>query len=59
MAGRTGVLALTLGLLALMVFLTIRVAIQDGFTIIVAVALGIIGVIAFGVLGALGSERDE
>jgi hypothetical protein len=56
---RTAVLGAVLALLALLAFLTVRVMIEDGFTILVALSLLILALIGFGVLGALTAPPDE
>jgi len=56
---RVAVLAAALALLALFAFLTVRVLIEDGFTILVGLSLLIIAMLAIGVVGALGAPPDE
>jgi hypothetical protein len=56
---RTAVLGAVLVLLGLLAFLTVRVMIEDGFTILVALSLLILALIGFGVLGALTAPPDE
>ncbi|HEX6715334.1 MAG TPA: hypothetical protein VF066_18225 [Thermoleophilaceae bacterium] len=53
------VLVLALALIAFLAYLTVRVMIDDGFDVLVAVSLIILGILGFGVLGALGSSSDE
>jgi hypothetical protein len=59
MPGRTAALAGTLALIALLGYLTVKVIIRDGFTILVALSLLILALFAFGVVGALMERRDE
>ena len=53
------VLVLAALLIAFLAYLTVRVWINDGFDVLVAISLIILGVLGFGVLGALGSSADE
>ena len=59
MTARTAVLLASLGLIGLLAYLTIRVMINDGFTILVALSLLILGLLGFGVLGALSTPPEE
>jgi len=54
-----GVLVLALALVAFLAYLTVRVLINDGFDVLVAISLLILAILGFGVLGALGSSSDE
>lgn len=56
---RTFVLIAALGLIGLLAFLTIRVAITEGVDILVVVSLVILAMLSFGVLGALTTPPDE
>ena len=53
MNARTAALLASLALIGLLAYLTIRVMIDDGFTPLVAVSLLILGLLGFGVVGAL------
>lgn len=55
--GRGFVYILTLAFVAALAFLTVRVLLKDGLTIVVIVALAILVLLVFGALGAL-SGRD-
>lgn len=54
-----GVLILALALIGFLAFLTVRVMIDDGFTVLVGVSLFVLAILGFGVLGALGSSMDD
>ena len=60
MASRTAALLASLALIGLLAALTLKVIIDDGFTAMVALSLLIVGLLGFGVIGALaggaGSE---
>ena len=56
---RTAVLGAALAVLALLAFLTVRVMVEDGFTILVALSFFILLMLGVGVVGALGSPPDE
>lgn len=56
---RTGVLAASAAMIALLAFLTVRVAIEDGVTPLVVVSLVILALLGVGVLGALSTPPDE
>ena len=56
---RTGVLAASAAMIALLAFLTVRVAIEDGLTPLVVVSLVILALLGVGVLGALSTPPDE
>ncbi len=51
--GRTLVLLGSLGIISLLAFLTITVAIEEGIDILVIVSLIVLALLGFGVLGAL------
>jgi hypothetical protein len=53
------VLVLALVLIAFLAYLTVRVIINDGFDVLVLISLIVLGILGFGVLGALGSSTDE
>ncbi len=56
--GRFVVLLLSLIFIGGLAFLTVRVVVEDGFTIVVAAAALILAILVFGVLGALtGRQR--
>jgi len=56
---RTAALLASLALIGLLAFLTISVMINDGFTPLVAVSLLILGLLGFGVVGALTTPPKE
>jgi hypothetical protein len=56
--GRTAALAGALVIIALLAFLTIRVAITQGVDILVVVSFLVLALIGVGVLGALNAPRD-
>lgn len=56
---RTAALLASLALIGLLAFLTISVMIDDGFTPLVAVSLLILGLLGFGVVGALTTPPKE
>jgi hypothetical protein len=53
------VLVLALALIVFLAYLTVRVWIDDGFDVLVLISLILLGVLGFGVLGALGSSSDD
>jgi hypothetical protein len=53
------VLVLALALIVFLAYLTVRVMISDGFDVLVLLSLIVLGILGFGVLGALGSSVDE
>ena len=53
------VLWLALLLIVALAFLTVRVIVDSGFDILVAISLVVLAILGFGVLGALGSSADE
>jgi len=59
MSSRTAVLLASVGLIALLAYLTIRVMINDGFTPLVALSLLILGLLGLGVVGALTAPPEE
>jgi hypothetical protein len=56
--GRTFVLLLSLAGICGLAFLTVKVAIEDGVTILVVFSGLLLALIGFGVLGALTSPPD-
>ncbi len=56
---RTVVLLASLALIGLLTFLTLSVLLREGVTLLVVVSLGLLAVLGFGVIGALGSPPDE
>jgi hypothetical protein len=54
-----GVLVLALALIAFLAYLTVRVIIDDGFDVLVAISLFVLAILGFGVLGALGSSSND
>jgi hypothetical protein len=56
---RTLILGGSIALVALLSFLTLSVAIEDGVTVVVVFSFIIIAVLGFGVLGALTSADDD
>jgi len=59
MSSRTGALIASLALIGLLGFLTISVMIDDGFTLLIALSLLIVGMLGFGVVGALTTPPGE
>jgi hypothetical protein len=53
------VLILAAALIAFLAYLTVKVMINDGFDVLVALSLIVLAILGFGVLGALGSSSDE
>jgi hypothetical protein len=53
MTGRSAALVASLGMIALLAALTIKVMIDDGFTVLVGLSLVIVTLLGFGVIGAL------
>lgn len=53
------VLVLAAALIAFLAYLTVKVMIENGFDVLVALSLIVLGILGFGVLGALGSSSDE
>jgi hypothetical protein len=56
---RTVVLAASLGMICLLAFLTISVAVREGIDVLVVLSLIILALLGFGVLGALLSSPDD
>jgi len=52
---RTVVLLASLALIGLLTFLTLSVMFREGVTFLVVISLGLLAVLGFGVIGALGS----
>ena len=59
MASRTAALLASLALIGLLATLTIKVMIDDGFTVIVGLSLVIVALLGFGVIGALTSGEES
>jgi len=59
MPGRNAALVATLALIALLGYLTVNVLISEGFDILVATSLLILGMFSFGVVGALLNGPEE
>ncbi len=59
MSGRTVALVGTLAMVALLGVLTIDVMLRTGFDVLVAISLVIVGMIGFGVLGALFNPPEK
>ena len=57
--GRTVALLGALAILALLAFLTVRVAINDGIDAVVVISFVVLALIGVGVLGALNAPPDE
>jgi hypothetical protein len=53
------VLVLALALIAFFAYLTVRVIIDQGVDVLVVISLIVLGILGFGVLGALGSSMDD
>lgn len=56
---RTLVLLASLALIGLLAFLTLSVMFREGVTFLVVVSLGLLAVLGFGVIGALGSPPPD
>ena len=56
---RNLVLVAALALIALLAFLTLSVAVDDGITPLVVISIGILAVLGFGVIGALTQKPDD
>jgi hypothetical protein len=56
---RNFALVASLAFIGLLGYLTVRVAITDGVTILVVVSIVLLAVLGFGVLGALTAPSDE
>jgi len=59
MTSRTAALVASLGLIGLLGYLTVSVMIDDGFTPLIALSLLIVGMLGFGVVGALTTPPEE
>jgi hypothetical protein len=57
--GRGVVYALTLGFAALLAFLTVRVLLQRGVTLMVVAAFFILALVVLGALGVLGRREES
>jgi hypothetical protein len=57
--GRTFALLGSLGIISLLAFLTVTVAIEDGIDVLVVVSLIVLVLLAFGVLGALTTPPSD
>ena len=57
--GRTAALAGALFIIALLAFLTIRVAITEGVDVLVVLSLIVLVIVGVGVLGALNAPHDD
>jgi hypothetical protein len=57
--GRTLVLLGSLGIISLLAFLTVTVAIEEGVDILVVVSLIVLALLLFGVLGALTTPPSD
>ena len=56
---RTFVLIASLGIICLLAFLTVRVALREGVDILVILSLLVLALLGFGVLGALASSPPD
>ena len=59
MNARNATLAAALALIALLAFLTLSVAIEQGVDVLVVISLIILALLGFGVLGALTTPPDD
>ena len=59
MTGRTAALVASLGLIALLAVLTVKVIVDDGFTFLIGLSVLIVGLLGFGVIGALTTPPPE
>ena len=57
--GRAFVYILTVAFVGLFAFLTARVLLSDGVTIVVVVALVVLALVVFGALGAIGGRNES
>jgi hypothetical protein len=57
--GRTLALVGALGIIGLLAFLTLRVAIKDGIDVVVIISFLVLALMGVGVLGALTAPPDE
>jgi hypothetical protein len=53
------VLVLALALIVFLAYLTVRVWVNEGFDVLVAISLIVLAILGFGVLGALGSSSND
>ena len=56
---RTFVLIASLGIICLLAFLTVTVALREGVDILVLLSLVVLALLGFGVLGALASSPPD
>jgi hypothetical protein len=56
---RTFVLIASLGIICLLAFLTVTVALREGVDILVILSLIVLALLGFGVLGALASHPPD
>ncbi|HVD56824.1 MAG TPA: hypothetical protein VNC17_08260 [Thermoleophilaceae bacterium] len=56
---RTFVLTASLGIICLLAFLTVTVALREGVDILVILSLIVLALLGFGVLGALASSPPD
>jgi hypothetical protein len=59
MRGRTAALVATLGFVGLLAVLTIDVVVQTGVDVLVILALVVLAMVGYGVLGALRHRPEE
>jgi hypothetical protein len=57
--GAQAVLVLALALIVFLAYLTVRVWVNEGFDVLVAISLIVLAILGFGVLGALGSSSND
>jgi hypothetical protein len=57
--GRTVALVGALGIIGLLAFLTLRVAINDGIDVVVIISFLVLALMGVGVLGALTAPPDD
>jgi hypothetical protein len=57
--GRTLVLLGSIGIISLLAFLTITVAVEEGIDILVIISLIVLALLGFGVLGALTTPPSD
>jgi hypothetical protein len=53
------VLVLALALIGFLAYRTVRVWLDEGFDVLVAISLIVLAILGFGVLGALGSSSND
>jgi hypothetical protein len=56
---RTFVLIASLGIICLLAFLTVKVALREGVDILVILSIIVLALLGFGVLGALASSPPD